>query len=299
LMPVFRTIDAAPGDAPGPAFPAGTVYVATMDPKTDAPVSVTEWDLARASIVRSLVLPISTDEVESWIRRDGDHLRVLVSGPESVSYLQLTRDLRVEHTERWMAQQQCIAAFSADEDLVAVAYSGHAETVSGGAYGVLVATFDGSGRRLAHRLVQRPATPDSRVGGVGGNVAVADGRVFLLLYADHPGLELLKLTPDLRVEKRVVVSPEANLIADLHAWGGSLQVDIGDHERAVQFSTNLERLGATTPAEESFDMKVGDETVSVCGHNAAAWLAWSTTVADPCSASPSYLRNAPPPGEKP
>jgi hypothetical protein len=296
LIPILDTIDAVRGEEPGPAFPAGTVYVATMDLKTDGALSVTEWDLERASVVKSLELPSDADDSKPWILRNGDRLRVALSGPEGVTYLQLTRDLRVERTERWTVYQDGLNGFSADEDLAAVAYTGSPPADPRTAYGVMVTTFDRSGRRLATRMVQRPATPDGLVVGLTKNLAVVDGRVFLLLSAESTGVELLKLRPDLRVEKRVRVSSKADPTMDLNTRGGRLQVDAGYYpERSsVEFSTNLERLGPTTTASDPLDFKLGDETVDVCIRKTTAWLAWSTTVADPCDASPSYLLNAPP-----
>jgi hypothetical protein len=294
-----RTIDIAAGDLPGPAFPAGTVYVATTDAKTPTdPVAVTEWDLARATIVRSIVLPVLVDEVTPRILRVGDDLRVLVSSQKSVSFVQLTRDLRVERHERWAGHvlSPGIDAFSADANLTAALYFGDARRLPGDNDGAVLATFDASGRRVAMRTVQRDDPHDLILLGLEGNAVVLDGRVFYL-RCSYLGDELLALTPDLRIVKRVLVSTDGCATADLHAREGRVQVDSGyPARRAVEFSTDLERLGPTASAGDPPKMKLGDVTVDVCVHNGHGWLAWSTTAVDLCASSPAYLRDAPPAG---
>jgi hypothetical protein len=203
-----------------------------------------------------------------------------------------SRDLTLERTERWAGflYNYGIDAFSADAKLTAVTYSGYAATVSRGDPGLVLMTFDASGRRLGGRIVQRSADivyPDA---------VVLDGRVFVLRCEFKTGVDLLAFTPDLRLEKRVLVAAEPDYTVQLHTRGGRLQVDSGYPERrAVEFSTSLERLGPTTPAEDSPEMKLGDVTVDVCVHNGRGWLAWSTTAVHLCDSSPAYLRYGPPP----
>jgi hypothetical protein len=256
---------------------------------------VMEWDLARSAMVRSITLPIPADEYLPWILRVGDELRLVASGLETVSYVQLTRDLRVERSEEWAGRvyPPRIEAFSADARLSAMAYSGNAATVSGGDDGVLLTTFDATGKRVARRIVQRPDPGDTAVDVLDSSAVVIDGRVFFLRCSDRTGVELLALSPDLRIEKRVQVSNRNDGMMDLHARGGRLQVDDGYPERrAIEFSTDLELLGPTTPVPDPPGLKLGEQTVGVCVFSSLAWLAWGTAIADPCASIPESLWSA-------
>jgi hypothetical protein len=289
-------MDIAPGDPPGPTFPAGTVYIVTGDMKDeDYPISVTEWDLARASVVACVKLPISTHEVHPWILRVGDQLRVLVSGAESVSYFQLTKDLQVEHTEHWVGDVQRIAAFSADPTLTAVLYAGNAANVSRGEYGGLLATFDGSGKHLATRIVRRQGEKNGLDLVINRRVVVLDGQVFMVVCKYGTGIEMLALSPDLRIEKRVLVSHEVVGNVELDAIDGQLEVVVGDPERrATAYSAALERLGpVTAPGDASSALKLGDEEVWRCSDEGLSWLAWAAGSDDPCSASRSLIPTPP------
>jgi hypothetical protein len=292
LVPVYRTIDWAAGEIPGPAFPSGTVYIATRDPTSDDPVSVTEWDLARAAIVRTTVLPISTRQPHPWMLRVGDHLHVLANGRTSRSYVQLSKDLRVEHVESWIGQipTSGVDAFSADDTLTAVSYVGTADKESVGPNDLLVVTFDASGRRMATAAVQRPDPGESLVDAHAGNMVVLGGRVFVVICRFDVGVELLRLGPTLHVEKRILVDREADFTVRLGTHDGRLQLSAGyPDRRAIEFTTSLQRLGPAAPVEETGLLELGDEKVDLCGHQGRAWLAWSTTPEDACASSPAYL----------
>jgi hypothetical protein len=271
--------------------------------KTSGPPSVTEWDLARAAIVRTLTLPVPTDEFLPLILRVGDQLRVLVSGLQGITgtqglaFVQLTRDLRIECIKRWIGavDPQGIQAFSADPTLTAVSYFGNAATVARGDAGTILMSFDASGKRIASRLVQREDDENRGLVEAEPNAAVVDGHVFVLLGASPTGVELVAFTSDLRIEKRVLLRPEEEAMT-LRARGGRLQIaGFNPGSVPVEFSTNLERLGPPAPHEDSADFKLGDETVCVRNERGRAWLAWTTSSADPCAFFPEFLPPEPPP----
>ena len=286
LYPTYRSIDWAKGELPGPAFPAGTVYVVTADPTPSDPVSVTEWDLGRSAIVRSIELPVSHEGLP-WILRVGDQLHVLVQSSESLSLIRLTKDLRIEGVAHWKDHVSLpgVGAFSADASLAAVAYPGR---ISDKGSTLVLATFDAAGRRRGTRTFGGVASPER-------NAVVLGGRVFVLLSELKTGVELLALGPDLRLEKRVIVSPEPDGNLSLETREGRLQAITGypDHH-AVEFSTSLERLGPATPVETTGGIELGGEKLALCEFYGRAWIAWSATSKDACHASPAYLLEAPP-----
>jgi hypothetical protein len=272
-LPSPRSIDIAAGDPPGPRFQAGTVYVATLG-------SVTEWDLAAGLVVRTVQLPVSPGEVAPWILRAGDRLRVLVSGGESTSFFQLTPELGIEHAERWVGHvlHPGIEAFGADPGLTAVMYSGNAEHMPHeDDDGVVLVTFDGAGRHLATRVLEPLDV------GVDERAVVVDGRLFALLSRQDKGVDLVKLSPDLKVEKRTRVSRGADATLTLREKDGRLEVVSGDSIRAIEFSTNLDELGPSTVMERPADLMLGHEAVRLCRHRGRAWLAWTTTSQNACT----------------
>ena len=284
LYPTYRSIDWAKGELPGPAFPAGTVYVVTADPTPNDPVSVTEWDLGRSAIVRSIELPVSHEGLP-WILRVGDQLHVLVQSWESLSLVRLTKDLRIEGVVHWKDHVALpgVGAFSADAKVTVVAYPGD---ISDKGQGLVLATFDGAGKRRGTRTIWGVESPDR-------NAVVVGGRVFVLLSELKKGVELLALGPDLRLEKRVIVSPEPAGNLSLETREGRLQAITGyPVGHAIEFSTSLERLGGATPVEDPQYLELGDEKVHMCGgHKGHCWLAWTTSSEDPCAASPADLRS--------
>src|ERR1019366_7998858 len=171
----------AKGELPGPAFPAGTVYVVTADPTPNDPVSVTEWDLGRSTIVRSIELPVSHEGLP-WILRVGDQLHVLVQSWASLSLVRLTKDLRIEGVVHWKDHVALpgVGAFSADAKVTVVAYPGD---ISDKGQGLVLATFDGAGKRRGTRTIWGVDSPDR-------NAVVVGGRVFVLLSELKKGVEI-------------------------------------------------------------------------------------------------------------
>jgi len=285
LYPTYRSIDWARGELPGPAFPAGTVYVVTADPTPSDPSSVTEWDLARSAVVRSIKLPVPLNEGHPWILPVGDQLHVLVHSWESLSLVRLTKDLRIEGVAHWKDHVSLpgVGAFSADASLSVVAYPGR---ISDKGSTLSLATFDAAGGRLGTRTFGGVESPDR-------NAVVVGGRVFVLLSELEKGVELLAFSPDLRLEKRVIVSPEPAGNLSLEIRQGRLQAITGyPVGHAIEFSTSLERLGGATAVEDPRYLELGDEKVHMCGgHKGHCSLAWTTGSEDPCVASPADVRS--------
>jgi hypothetical protein len=282
LYPTYRSIDWAAGQPPGPAFEAGTVYVVTREPALDDPVWVSEWDLARASVVRKVMLPVPRAEGDPWILRVGDQLRVVVESGESLSYVQLTADLRVEHVEHWASHVELpgVGVVVADAELTAVEYPGYLHLGNE----LMLATFDASGRRRATRSIPHGHSS-------GPDTVVLGDRVFVLTSEYGRGLELQSLDADLNVRKHLLISrePEGNI--ELETRDGRLQVITGYPEsHAIEFSPSLERLGPATPVELPRFIALGDERVHLCSNGQARlWLMWTRTADDPCVASPKAL----------
>ncbi len=285
--PTYRSMDWAKGELPGPAFPAGTVYVITADPTPYDPISVTEWDLARSAVVRSIKLPVSLHEGHPWILRVGDGLQALVYGEQSLSLVRLTKDLRVQGVSHWTDRVAVpgVGSVSADTRLSVVGYPGN---ITSKGSTLVLATFDAAGRRRGTRMFEGVEHQER-------NAVVLGGRVFVLLSDFKRGVELLALSPELRTEKRVVVSAEWSGIISLETREGRLQAITGyPVGHAVEFTTNLERLGPGTPVEYNGHMELGAEKLALCDYYGRAWIAWTTTSQDACRASPAYLLEAPP-----
>ena len=233
-MPSPLLADIQPGDAPCAAFPSGTAYVADMDPKYDGPVWVTEWDLARATVVRKVRLPIPAELKQSHLLRVGDRLHVVVDAwNQSFAYVQLTKDLHVVHAEPLAGRLSAEPwiGLSADSRVAAILWSGDAPAQVTTNKAFVLATFDGSGRRLATRYAELGgsgplATDDS---GATEKLAVVDGHVFVLLVHQDEGkpsgsAELVRLRDDLTIEKRVVVKAQPDYALRLGARSGHLEV---------------------------------------------------------------------------
>jgi hypothetical protein len=246
---------------------------------------VAEWDLARSAVVRSIKLPVPLNEGHPWILPVGDQLHVLVQSWESLSLVRLTRDLRIEGVVHWKDHVALpgVGAVSADAKVTVVAYPGD---ISDKGQGLVLATFDGAGKRRGTRTIWGVESPDR-------NAVVVGGRVFVLLSELKKGVELLALSPDLRLEKRVIVSPQPAGNLSLETREGRLQAITGyPVGHAIEFSTSLERLGGATPVEDPQYLELGDEKVHMCGgHKGHCWLAWTTSSEDPCVASPADLRS--------
>jgi hypothetical protein len=217
--------------------------------------------------------------------RVGDQLRVLVQSSVSLSLVQLTTDLRVESITHWADHVALpfVGVFSADAKLTVVAYPGRFSGDKG--QRMTFTAFDAAGKRTGTRIVWGGETPSR-------NAVVVGGRVFVVLSDDsRTGVELLALTPSLGLEKRVLVSSEGAGNLALETRDGHLQVITGYPTRhAVDFTTNLERLGPATPIPIPSLFELGAVKVHLCGgHQGRTWLAWSTTIEDACPASPAEL----------
>jgi hypothetical protein len=304
--PGRRTVDAAPGAPPSFAFPAGTVYVATGDARTTAPVSVTEWDLDREIAIRSVAFSGYPDEREPWMVRAGERLRILLAGPHSITFTQLPEDLRPQASKElrfdgsfeWATRVDPpgITAFSADSKLTAVLYSGASAIVSTAMEpGIVLTTFDASGKLVATRLVQRAGKAGSFAPskGMERNAVVLGGRAFVALCGQDTGTEVLSLKRSLAVDGRVLLSREPDCTAELRTRDGHLLVLLGSSTRAMELSAGLDVIGPTTVPADPQGFRLGDEEVRLCTHRERAWLAWTTDHEDPCAASPSYLRGDP------
>jgi hypothetical protein len=187
----------APGEEPGPAFPAGTVYLANW--ADDDAASVWEWDLARAVVRRRLKLRLPDGQCSMALRRAGNVLHLLTD-PEDGGpgyYARISSDLK----SFMMVPAGDIRTggpdgFIATETMAAIFVSEEHDSK----YGFIIETFDDHARKVAKRFL--PA--------VGPSAAVIfHGQLYALLdraNRDHLAFELLRLGRDLSIERQSVVS---------------------------------------------------------------------------------------------
>ncbi|MCL2450070.1 MAG: hypothetical protein FWD17_14070 [Polyangiaceae bacterium] len=188
----------APGAHRGGAFPAGTVYVARNE---HGRPWVSEWDLARGEVVRSVRLNLPGAAPRLRIRRIGEALHVLAQdrtgGP--VQYVRLTLDLHdtTSHVIGHVSEDTD-GTIVGDSEWVAAVYNGDVGTlgveISPGMY---IASFDSTGQRIATRLLRE------RMFDGGRPMAVfAGGYALVALDSPEPGwVDLLRIDRDLRVER--------------------------------------------------------------------------------------------------
>ncbi len=178
----WSTFDAAPGEPASVEHPSGTVVVAEAGAFEPSP-SVTEWDLERGSIVRSVPLPLTAAYRDLRIVRAGNvfHL-VATDGPRGrIVYARLSRHLEVGGLETVGDGER--PRIATDGDVVAVLWSGAREGASDG-LGLQLRTFDASGAPLGGaRLTPAGDAPFL----LGGPLAVATGLTYAIVPASAAG----------------------------------------------------------------------------------------------------------------
>ncbi|HSY22965.1 MAG TPA: hypothetical protein VK841_12655 [Polyangiaceae bacterium] len=187
----------APGEEPGPAFPAGTVYLANW--ADDDAASVWEWDLARAVVRRRLELHLPDDQCAMILRRSGTVLHLLTNpaagGPGF--YARISSDLgSFVISPAFDLRTGGPDGFIANETMAAIFFSDEIDSK----YGFIAETFDARARKIARRFL--PASGPS-------DAVIFQGHLYALLdrvNRDHLAFELLRLGRDLSIERQSVVA---------------------------------------------------------------------------------------------
>jgi hypothetical protein len=195
----WSDLDVAPGEAPSADFPWGTVVVAEATAWEPTP-SVTEWDLARAVLVRSVALPLSAAFCDLQMVRAGRAFHLVASEGRGgrVVYVRLGEHLDIEVLDGIGSGERPRVA--TDGTLVAVLWSGRRDRALDDPGWQLV-TFDGAGRLGEGRVTRG----DDSTFLVGDPLAVARGRVFVLA-TDGTGPRVVVLARDARPEAVRVLS---------------------------------------------------------------------------------------------
>ena len=189
----------APGEEPGDAYPAGTVYLANW---ADHYASIWEWDLARAVLRRRLKLPLAVGQGNMRLQRSGKVLHLLTyesNGP--AYYTRIPTDLESFETSR-VGRLSALdtATLVGSEKMAAVFFDGEGGP---GEPGFLVATFDEKGRRTSRRRLADAGTLNS-------HSVLFRGHLLTLLHAANEQEQrrflLLRLGRDLSVEGQSFVS---------------------------------------------------------------------------------------------
>jgi hypothetical protein len=191
----WADLDAAVGEPPSPAHPRGTVVVAQAIAYEPSP-SVTEWDVAAGTLVRSTPLPLPAAACELRIVRAGDAFHVVAAegreGP--LVYARLGRSLDVERVERIGRGER--PRIATDGAVVALLWSGTRDRGGEGSGWQLV-TLDARGARLGEARLGRASESTFLLG---APLAVAGGRVFVLLPGG-PALRVVQLAADAQMER--------------------------------------------------------------------------------------------------
>jgi hypothetical protein len=190
----WADIDAAAGEPPSAAHPYGTVVVAEAIALEPSP-SVTEWDIADGTLVRSAALPLSAAFCDLRIVRAGDTFHVVATEERNgqVDYVRLGRQLELEGVEALGAGER--PRIATDGSVVAILWSGTREHVPERSGWQLLA-FDALGEPIASRFGgSRLLAANESTYLLGNPLAVAAGRVFVLL-PDTVGPRVLQISPD-------------------------------------------------------------------------------------------------------
>jgi hypothetical protein len=277
----------APGEQPGPEYPAGTVFLARME--VDGPY-VSEWDLARSTLRRQVKLMVDESQQFMFIRRGGDALYVLVWAYEGViSYVRLTTALDWVRT---VALGQVSAfgptAISADERYGVALFDGLASLDARMPFesnnvdlppnsiglkpgedspephaGLVAVSFGEQGRLGGIRLVDRTWLKYNRKYGLMDNGAVFHDKFFVLLRnMDNPKyLRLLRFGLRLGMEEEIALpSPRVDLADSgshaaaaptLYTWHNRFFVQSPDAPKMLELSPTGEfvREVATCPRQ--------------------------------------------------
>lgn len=233
----WANVDAVAGDAPSPEHPRGTVVVAQAIAQEPSP-SVTEWDVASGSLVRSAPLPWPAAFADVRLVRAGDSFHVVGAEPRGgqIAYARLSRALGVERIEPLGRGER--PRIATDGSIVAVLWSGTWVRAPGEARGWQLVTLDARGDPLAHVCLVRTSVSTAVYG---EPMTVAGGRVFVLL-PDGPAPRFVQLGADARVERsrslsfgpldgRFFVSSERVFFTDNCTYVELWPVDGGDVER--------------------------------------------------------------------
>jgi hypothetical protein len=206
-------IDIAPGSPPGPGRPAGSVYVARRE--RDA-AHVGEWDLATKTRLRDIQLPGSAPYDNMRIQHAGGALHVLMwVYNEDIAYVRVSEDLKAGRPE-WLGQVSALgpAAMASDGAGSIVAFDGVLTSRRGvlsahDPEGFFVASFDKSGRKIAQRRIDKMAPNPAEECYLKDNVAIAEGRVFVLVPTEQDDtLDLVRLGRSLDLQGVTVLHSE-------------------------------------------------------------------------------------------
>jgi hypothetical protein len=186
----WANVDLAPGEEPSLQHPRGTVVVAEANAFEPSP-SVTEWDLASGTLVRSAPLPLPAAFADLEIVRAGGAYHVIASaGPVgAIIHARLGRSLAAGELEHIGNGERPRVA--TDGNVVAALWSGWA---SGRAEGVgadpgwYLATFEGPADRGA--AVRISDSTDSTFL-YGEPLAVSGGNVFVIV-SDAAGVRVAR-----------------------------------------------------------------------------------------------------------
>ena len=194
--PLPCSVGLAPGEEPGPDFPAGTVYLANW---ADGSPSIWEWDLARATVRRRLQLSLPDGQCAMRLVRTGDvlHLETDPAKKGDGYYASVTSDLKSFVMSRPGTFDMGLHApvrFLANDSMGVVFVNNE----YGDRPGFRIETFDGQARKVAERFFPMRGSSDA---------TIFQGHLFALLgivHRDEHGasLELVRLGRDLIVERQ-------------------------------------------------------------------------------------------------
>jgi hypothetical protein len=237
-------IDMAPGEMPSAEHPAGTVFVAEsrVDRPKDA-VTVSEWDLATGSELREAPLPVPPDDGDVWMVRDGARLHLMAwAFNQDIEYACMTTDLKPVHAERiGDVSAGGPAAITSDGGLALLLADGilgsDPRRVGSGQEGFFAATFDSNGRRIAARVIEKPHSEGDGAWEYSAplrhTAVVAGHRAYVLLAtADHQRFRLVRLRPDLSVERDTTLQISGDVVSaelTLSAVSNRLVLDSGPY----------------------------------------------------------------------
>jgi hypothetical protein len=299
----------APGEAPGPSYPAGTVYLARAE---NEGIYVTEWDLAANAIRRRLELVGAEEQGSMRLWRMGDTLHVLLWAYNGLaSYSRLTSDLHwVATNVLGTVSTHGPAAIAADANLTVVVFDGEERgTEPPGPdppSGLIAASFDGLGRPIAKRILQRESY---LAWDLYDNAAVLGGKAFILLRTRiNDVLELVVLGRHLDVERTIALQtpldragmPVPSRGITLFAWHDHLFVRSPDAPRMIELApagNELRRLPAcegpvgptiVRPGEDP-DFWLQGEHVTLRDPDWIEWMAAGASIGsvpEPCPGEP-------------
>lgn len=232
----------APGEEPGPDFPAGTVYLANW--AVDNGASVWEWDLARASVRRRLQIRFPDEQCALTLRRTGNVLHLESEpGLGGYGYYAVIRsDLKSYVISRPGLVDVGTVGGLVATDSMGVLFAGGEEDSKPG---FIIETFDNQARRVAKRFFLADGYSD---------VALFQGHLFALLGQYHrdkhgASLELVRLRRDLTTERQSLVPMDGLPLgegwpyASLFVSHGRLFATVDGPQKVLELSAEGKVLG--------------------------------------------------------